>query len=71
VQLFRPFIRFHRQTAEGHGLGLSIVHRIITKLGGQVAVASEGVPGQGAIFSFTLPRPPYLLETENNTQQPA
>jgi signal transduction histidine kinase len=70
-QLFRPFIRFHRQTAEGHGLGLSIVHRIITKLGGQVAVASEGVPGQGAIFSFTLPRPPYLLETENNTQQPA
>lgn len=55
-QLFRPFIRLHRKRAGGHGLGLSIVQRIITKLGGQVTVESAGIPGQGATFSFTLPR---------------
>ena len=39
----------------GHGLGLSIVKRITEKLGGEVAVQSSGVPGEGSTFSFTLP----------------
>jgi signal transduction histidine kinase len=39
----------------GHGLGLSIVKRIVEKLGGEVGVQSSGVPGEGSIFSFTLP----------------
>ncbi len=38
---------------EGHGLGLSIVQRIVEKLGGQVGVESD--VGQGSVFSFTLP----------------
>jgi signal transduction histidine kinase len=38
---------------QGHGLGLSIVQRIVNKLGGQVGV--ESVVGQGSVFSFTLP----------------
>jgi PAS domain S-box-containing protein len=38
-----------------HGLGLSIVKRIVEKLGGEVAVHSSGVPGEGCTFSFTLP----------------
>ena len=52
-QLFTPFIRLHKERAEGHGLGLSIVQQIAEKLGGQVGVESE--PKQGSLFYFTLP----------------
>jgi signal transduction histidine kinase len=55
ARLFTPFERLHHERAEGHGLGLSIVQRIVKKLGGQVGVESEGVPGQGSTFFFTLP----------------
>lgn len=37
-------------------MGLSIVRRIVEKLGGQVWVESEGQPGQGSTFSFSLKR---------------
>lgn len=40
-------------TSEGYGLGLSIVQRIITRLGGEVGVASQ--LGHGSLFWFTLP----------------
>jgi len=40
--------------AEGHGLGLSIVRRIVEKLGGAAGVESE--LGHGCTFWFTLPR---------------
>lgn len=52
ARLFTPFERLHQVRAEGHGLGLSIVRRIVEKLGGQVGVESE--VGQGSVFSFTL-----------------
>ena len=51
--LFTPFSRLGRDhEIMGHGLGLSIVERIIDKLGGEVAVTST--PGEGSEFSFTL-----------------
>ncbi|MBN1178398.1 MAG: GAF domain-containing protein [Anaerolineae bacterium] len=53
--LFTPFTRLHELRAEGHGLGLSIVQRIVEKLGGQVGVESAGIPGEGSTFFFTLP----------------
>jgi PAS domain S-box-containing protein len=53
TRLFTPFTRLDQVHAKGHGLGLSIVRRIVEKLGGQVGVKSE--PGQGSIFTFTLP----------------
>jgi signal transduction histidine kinase len=56
AQLFAPFTRLSQARARGYGLGLSIVQRIVEKLGGQVGVESEGIPGQGSTFSFTLPR---------------
>jgi len=56
ARLFVPFTQLYQVRALGHGLGLSIVQRIIEKLGGQVGVTSTGVPGQGSIFYFTLPK---------------
>ena len=52
-RLFTPFTRLHTDRADGQGLGLSIVQRIIEKLGGSVGV--ESVPEQGSTFYFTLP----------------
>lgn len=57
-QLFTPFTRLSSLKVEGHGLGLSIVRRIVEKLGGQVHIESDGIPGQGSVFSFTLPAAP-------------
>ena len=53
ARLFTPFTRLDQIRAEGHGLGLSIVRRIVEKLGGQVGVKSE--VGSGSTFWFTLP----------------
>jgi PAS domain S-box-containing protein len=64
--LFKPFIQFDQVRAQGHGLGLSIVQRIIERLGGQVGVESEGLSGQGCTFFFTLQQagPPADLLNE-------
>ena len=51
--LFTEFTRLDQVRTEGHGLGLSIVRRIMDKLGGQVGVESE--IGQGSVFYFALP----------------
>jgi two-component system phosphate regulon sensor histidine kinase PhoR len=58
--LFRVFERFYRvdkaRSGEmgGTGLGLSIVKHIVQAHGGEVSV--ESVLGQGATFSFTIPK---------------
>ena len=51
--LFTPFSRLHKNSVEGHGLGLSIVQRIIQIHNGQAGV--EGNPGSGSRFYFRLP----------------
>ena len=53
-KLFIPFTRLEQVRVKGHGLGLSIVQRIVTRLGGQVAVDSE--VNVGSTFKFSLPR---------------
>ncbi|MCL4263717.1 MAG: hybrid sensor histidine kinase/response regulator [Anaerolineae bacterium] len=53
ANLFAEFTRLDQTRAQGYGLGLSIVRRIIHKLGGEVGVNSE--KGQGSTFYFTLP----------------
>lgn len=54
-KLFTEFTRLNQANLKGHGMGLSIVQRIVHKLGGQVGVSSDGIPGRGCIFTFTLP----------------
>ncbi len=51
--LFTPFTQLHQVNLKGHGLGLSIVRRIVPRVGGRVGVESSH--GQGSTFSFVLP----------------
>ena len=56
--LFEPFYR-SRQTADGvrgHGVGLSLVRRIVHLHGGRVSVRSQ--PGEPTRFTISLPRLP-------------
>ena len=64
ARLFIPFSRVGSLAVEGHGLGLSIVRRIVERLGGTCGVESE--PGRGTRFWFALPRAPVeaLLDAQ-------
>ncbi len=53
-RLFKKFVRLHPQKADGYGLGLSIVKKIIEKLEGKVGVESNK-DGNGSKFYFILP----------------
>ncbi len=52
-KLFTPFERLQQSGTKGHGLGLSIVQRIVKKSGGRAGVESRN--GEGSRFYFTLP----------------
>lgn len=51
--LFSSTPRLDPSRTSGHGLGLSIVKRIVEKLGGKVGVQSQA--GEGSLFWFSLP----------------
>ncbi|MBN1284170.1 MAG: PAS domain-containing sensor histidine kinase [Anaerolineae bacterium] len=51
-KLFEALTQSNEQRIDGHGLGLSIVKRIVHKLGGEVGAESAGA---GSLFWFTLP----------------
>ncbi len=57
----RVFERFFRGESTltlgvaGTGLGLSIVSNLIEMHGGRIWLTSNGIPGEGSTFSFTLP----------------
>jgi signal transduction histidine kinase len=51
-ELFKPFVR-HGEDGNGFGLGLAIVRRALSALGGRVLVRNR--PGQDCTFLITLP----------------
>jgi len=58
TQLFERFIRLERDMnspVRGSGLGLAICKELVTEMGGTIGVESEGIPGSGSTFWFTLP----------------
>jgi PAS domain S-box-containing protein len=53
--IFEAFIRTHPEENKGHGLGLSIVRRIIKGMGGQVGVEESDMGGSAFWFELLQP----------------
>lgn len=67
-RMFEKFTRLHNAKAEGLGLGLSIVFRMVKKMEGSIGVESS--VGEGSTFWFTLPAVMQPPQTESKTEPP-
>jgi two-component system NtrC family sensor kinase len=60
-KLFQPFFST-KPLGEGTGMGLAVVHGIVSAHGGRIQV--ESPPGKGSTFTIRLPRSPTLTASE-------
>jgi PAS domain S-box-containing protein len=58
-KVFQAFQRLHPERAEGEGMGLTILRRIVERHGGKVWL--DSAPGVGSTFFFTLPALPMTV----------
>jgi signal transduction histidine kinase len=64
-KIFEMFHRLDPESAEGDGLGLTAVRRMLDRQNGSIWVESK--TGEGSVFSVSLPSPAIIRE-ENNEQ---
>jgi signal transduction histidine kinase len=53
TRVFQPFVRLLMSHADGDGIGLTIIQRIVELYGGKVWI--DGAEGPGCIVYFTMP----------------
>lgn len=53
AHVFKRYVRGEHSEIGGQGIGLSVVHQLISDCGGEIALCSE--PGEGCRFTLTIP----------------
>ncbi|TMP32601.1 hypothetical protein CWB99_01640 [Pseudoalteromonas rubra] len=53
AHVFKRYVRGEHSEIGGQGIGLSVVHQLISDCGGEIVLSSE--PGEGCRFTLTIP----------------